>query len=458
MVMDALAAAAAAAAAAPLDFEKTAKVCFPFELLAHIVGYIGDDNAALRNLCLSSRALHAISYPLLFAVRDFRALGYAHLKPFLPYVRELRISWKPDMHRDRDAQVLARALEPHLSSEVTPRLQKLVIRGISADGMAYFNTLSKALHSFACLTSLLLNETHHRNMRDVQVLLTSLPRLAHLSLNALTWISAEYNECADSESAEFLDRPALKSLRVSPVYPSCMLPLLVWLARTPTARTLQTLEVPPAARIGPDVLSHFGQSVRHLSVPMRGLRPALFEKYTALESLDVFVGIDDFLTRQYARLPEVVEALSCRETLRNLTIHVPHDATVTVGGSSDVFSRMDDILFGPVNRMDDDATAGEETSPASSSFVMLREFKLVFQTAGAVKAQDREDVDWTQRLQMRRASERGKLSIRFERDETSVARPLVCWIICADFVSFCCSMAHAFACRPGAGPGFAMRL
>ncbi|OSC98262.1 hypothetical protein PYCCODRAFT_1427927 [Trametes coccinea BRFM310] len=432
MVMDAL----AAPAPPVVDFDKTVKILFPFELLAHIVGYIGDDNDALRNLCLSSRALHAISYPLLFALRDFRALQYAHLKPFLPYVRELRISWKPDMQRDRDAEVLARSLQPYLSSEATPRLQKLIIRGISADGMAYLNTLSPALNSFASLTSLLLNETYHRDMRDVQVLITSLPHLAHLSLNALTWISPDFNECPDSESTEFLDRPALRSLRVSPVYPSCMLPLLTWLARTPTACTLQTLEVPATARIGPDALSHFGQSVRHLSVPMRGLRPTLFEKYTSLESLDVYVGIDDFLTQQYARLPEVVEVLPCRGTLRNLTIHIPHEATVTVGGPSDVFGRLDDILFGPAKAVNDEATPGHEESPPFS-FAMLREFKIVFQTAGMAKMQDREDTDWCERLQMWRASELGKLAIAFERDET---------------------MAYAFACRPGVVPKNAIRL
>ncbi|KAJ8494777.1 hypothetical protein ONZ51_g2123 [Trametes cubensis] len=214
-----------------------AQVHVPIELLAHIVTYIGGDNATLRNLCLSSRALHAVSYPLLFSARDFRALGCNHLAPFLPCVHEIRISWKPDMHRNGDAGVLAKSLTPHLSAETTPRLQKLVIRGISADGMTYLNTLGDAFKSFTSLTALHLNETGHRNMRDVQVLISALPRLQHLFLNALTWISPEYNECPDGES-EFLERPALKSLRVSPVYPSCMIPLLVWLGRTPSARDL----------------------------------------------------------------------------------------------------------------------------------------------------------------------------------------------------------------------------
>lgn len=245
----------------------------PVELLAHITSYLGDDRTTLRSLCVSSHALHAVSYPILFSVRDFRALGTPYLKPFLVYLSELRIGWRPDMHGAKDASVLARFLAPYLSAEATPRLRKLTIRGIGADGMVYLNTLGDTLKDFSMLTTLHLNETYHRNMRDVQLLVNALPHLAHLHLNAITWANAEFNDCGDD--CEFLARPALKTLRVSPVYPNCMLPLLAWLAHTPTARTLRTLDVPFTARIGPDALSHFGPSVQHLSVPLRGLQRKL---------------------------------------------------------------------------------------------------------------------------------------------------------------------------------------
>ncbi|KAH9902738.1 hypothetical protein C8Q73DRAFT_671552 [Cubamyces lactineus] len=414
-----------------------AQVHVPIELLAHIVNYLGGDNATLRNLCLSSRAFHAVSYPLLFSARDFRALGCGYLAPFLPCVHEIRISWKPDMHRNGDAGVLARSLGPHLSAETTPRLQKLVIRGIGADGMAYLNTLVDAFKGFTSLTALHLNETGHRNMRDVQVLISALPRLQHLSLNALTWISPEHNKCPDGES-EFLERPALKSLRVSPVYPSCMVPLLVWLGRTPSARTLETLEVPPSARIGPDAVPHFGPSVRHLSVPIRGLRPSALAKYTCLESLELYVGVDDFMMRQCARLPDLLAALPRPGALRALTLYLPFETAFSLPGSLDVFERVDDVLFG--HRIQYDGSSGVPAPAAPSSgaagendelqgpFDALDEVKVVFQHTRALEERDRAEADWCQRLHMRKAGELGKMSVRFEWDA---------------------SMMHAFVRGPG---------
>ncbi|KAI0326955.1 hypothetical protein GY45DRAFT_1328311 [Cubamyces sp. BRFM 1775] len=401
------------------------KVHVPIELLAHIVTYLGGDNATLRNLCLSSRALHAVSFPLLFSARDFRALGCDYLAPFLPYVHELRVSWKPDMHRNGDAEVLAKSLGPHLSPEATPRLQKLVIRGISADGMAYLNTLGDAFKGFSSLTALHLNETGHRNMRDVQVLISALPRLEHLFLNALTWISPEYNECPDGESA-FLERPALKSLRVSPVYPSCMIPLLVWLGRTPSARTLQTLEVPSSARIGPDAVPHFGPSVHHLCTPIRGLRPTSLDKYTCLESLELHVGIDDFMMRQYARLPDILVALPNPAALRALTLYVPFEAVFSFPGALDVFARVDDILSSHRVQLDGSSavpTSGQpsigtpgQVGESKGGFDALDEVNIVLQHTRALEERDRAEADWCQRLNMPKTGELRKMSVRFEWD------------------------------------------
>ncbi|KAI0634921.1 hypothetical protein C8Q77DRAFT_1072292 [Trametes polyzona] len=390
----------------------------PVELLAHIVSFLGDDRIALRNVCLSTRALHAVSFRLLFGVRDFRALGAPYLEPFLRFLHELRISWKPDMHGGKDGQVFSRLLTPYLSSSAVPCLQKLTIRGISTDGMTFLNGLHDSFKAFDALTTLDLNETCHRNMRDVQILLCAFPRLAHLRLNAMTWTSPEFNECDDEP--ELFERPALKSLRVSPIYPACMLPLLRWLARTPSARTLSTLDVPIHARIGPDALPHFGPSVRQLSVPLRGLTPnESLTGYVTLASLTLYVRIDDLLMRSYERLPDIIETLPTPAALHELEIHIPYEAAVTLVGPLDALKRVDDILFGagprriPVDTKD----APRSTAHATSRFNVFTEVRVVLLSTTAPSEETRADAAWATRLHMPRAGALGRLSVRFGRDD-----------------------------------------
>ncbi|KAI0370962.1 hypothetical protein BV20DRAFT_943033 [Pilatotrama ljubarskyi] len=398
-------------------------VRLPFELLAHIVSYLDHDHAALRNLCLASHALHAVSYPLLFAARDFRTLDRPYLQPFLPFLSELRISWKRDMHPDREVQVLTKHLAPHLSPHRTPRLRALAIRGISSDGMAYLNTLGGALKAFTALTTLSLQCTYHRDLSSVQTLLCALPHLAHLYLDTVSWVSPgsyESDRCADpaSSAAEPLAGPALKSLRLSLVYPSCMLPLVAWLARTPTARSLQTLHVPAQARMGPDVLRHFGASVRGLCVPLRGLEPSSLKNYTSLASLTLYVGVD-VLTWQYGELPELLENLPCRASLQRLEIHVPYEAVTTLGSTLDVLARVDEVLFGkcPCGHNPSKTDSADPEPETRPGFPALAELRLVLLTSGDPDEQERADTEWGVRLHMRRADSVGRLVVRFGRGE-----------------------------------------
>ncbi|KAI0640503.1 hypothetical protein C8Q79DRAFT_880247, partial [Trametes meyenii] len=318
-------------------------VLLPVELFAHILAFLRDDRPTLRSLSLSTRTLHALAYPLLFTARDFRALSHTHLRPFLVHLGELRVFWRPDMYGDRDAHVLASSLAPHLSPKYIPRLHTLALRGIGTDGMAYLNTLAPALGAFSALTTLSLTSTYHRHMRDVQSLLspTTLPHLAHLHLHAVTWFMPDYNDCDHDDVHARTTGPALTSLRVSPVYPSCMRPLLTWLARTPTAHSLRALDIPPETRMGADVLHLFAssKSIRHLVAPLRGLQPETLAKYTHLETLALSVGMDDVLTRHDARLPDLLAAVAHNPHLRVIEVRLPYVAGSTYVGPSDALGR-----------------------------------------------------------------------------------------------------------------------
>ncbi|KAI0759388.1 hypothetical protein BD413DRAFT_487895 [Trametes elegans] len=375
----------------------------PVELLAHVLSFLRTDLDALRSVCLASHVLHAV----LFAVRDLRTVDRGYLKPFLP----LPISSRPDMHRDRDVHVLTRDLAPSLSPHITPRLHTLLVRGIGSSGMAYLSTLAALFKSFPSLTTLVLNETTHRDMHDVQLLISSLPHLAHLSLNALTWISPDYDDEPDNEP-DLFHRPALNSLRVSPVYPSCMLSLLSSLARTPTAHTLRTLDVPATAHIRSGALSPFGPSLRHLSVPLRTLRPTDLARYPALQSLTLFLGRDDCHSHHPSHLPDILAALphlshpDRAPVPLTVTIHLPSDPTCATDRALDMLARVDKALFG-------DASA-------------VPELTLVFLCARAFDNRDGSSdaplADWRARLRMPRAAALGRLAVRVERDERSVAR------------------------------------
>ncbi|KAI0672600.1 hypothetical protein C8Q78DRAFT_990981 [Trametes maxima] len=360
----------------------------PVELYAHIVSFLDDDRPALRALSLSSRTLHALSHPLLFATRDFRALAYAHLQPFLPHLDLLRLFWRPDMHGDRDAQVLASSLAPHLSPTSIPRLRALALRGISADGTAYLATLAPALTAFPALTSLSLTCTYHRHMRDVQTLLSrhTLPRLAHLHLHAVTWFVPDHNDdCADSDPDALAAGPALTSLRISPVYPSCMRPLLAWLARTPTALSLRALDIPPDSRMGPDALRLFASSMSTLAT------------YTDLESLALSVGMDDVLTRNDARLPDLLAAVAHSPRLRAIELRIPYAAGPAPDNerTHDILARVDRVLFG--------------RDPAGPT--ALAELRVVLQSLGD-GGHGPEVIlrTWSGRASLRRADACGRLS------------------------------------------------
>ncbi|KAI0827197.1 hypothetical protein BC628DRAFT_1435495 [Trametes gibbosa] len=400
-----------------------AVVHLPVELLSHIVSYLGDNRDTLRALCLSNHLLHAVSYPLLFAVRDFRGLGAPYLAPLLRYLCEIRISWKADMHGGRDAQVLSRFLAPYLSAEGTPRLQKLTIRGLSTDGMTYLNTLGDIFGTFGSLTSLHLNETYHRNMRDVQLFICALPHLTHLHVNAVTWTSPEFNTCDGEEDCDLFTRPALKHLRISPVYPSCMLPLIVWLARTPSARSLQTFDIPRQARVGPDALPQFGSSVRHVLVPLSGIQPGkTMQSYVSLSSLTLYVRVDDFLTRNYERLPDVIKALPSPAELRELEIHVPYEAVINFVGILGAFSRLDDLLFCPIDPTTTDSESRVEQGHSCTTprFDSLFELRVVLLSVSTPDPKEREGTDWATQLRMPRAAALGRLSVRFGHDERCV--------------------------------------
>ncbi|KAH9855592.1 hypothetical protein C2E23DRAFT_723862 [Lenzites betulinus] len=394
-------------------------VRLPLELLSHIVSYLGDDHDALRALCLSNQVLHAVSFPLLFSVRGFRRLGAPYLKPLLRHLSELRIAWKPDMHGGRDAEVLARFLAPYLSVEEIPRLQKVTIRGINVDGMSYLNTIGNTLKTLTSLTSLHLNETYHKNLRDVQLLIHALPHLTHLYMNAVTWTNPEFNTCG--EDCDLLGRPELKYLCVSPVYPSCTLPVLDWLARTPSARSLRTLDVPMQARIGPEALARFGPSVYHVLVPLSGLQPGKsMQNYVSLTKLTLYVRIDDVFTRNYERLPDLIAALPSPSKLRELEMHVPHEAAVKRARFLDPFSRLDDILFCHTDSATTElkpSVAMEPDSPCTprrfDAFVALR---VVLLTVRMPDPEEREATDWAVRLHMPRAATLGRLSVQFQQD------------------------------------------
>ncbi|KAI0640362.1 hypothetical protein C8Q79DRAFT_1015307 [Trametes meyenii] len=172
-------------------------VRLPIKLFTQILAFLRNDRPTLRSLSLSTRTLHALTYPLLFTVRDFRALSHTHLRPFLIHLSELRVFWRPDMYGDRDAHVFASYLAPHLSTKSIPRLHTLALHGIGTDGMAYLNTLAPTPSAFSALTTLSLTSTYHRHMHDVQSLLspTTLPHLAHLHLHAVTWFMPDHNDC-----------------------------------------------------------------------------------------------------------------------------------------------------------------------------------------------------------------------------------------------------------------------
>ncbi|KAI0350956.1 hypothetical protein OH77DRAFT_987023 [Trametes cingulata] len=363
------------------------------------------------------------------------------------------------MARDREVAILSQYLAPHLSPEKTPRLRALMVRGMSSEGTTFLNTLGDTLKGFASLTTLSLLCTCHRSMRDVQQLVCALPRLTHLYLDTVSWFSPAYDGCGDSSEGP-AEGPALKYLRVSAVYPACMLPFLAWLSRTPTARSLWSLEIPSEARMGPEVLKHFGASVRHLYVPLRGLQPgSSLNEYTSLTSLTLYVGIDD-LTWKYNELPELLETLPApsRASLSRLELHVPYQVVSNGGAVLDVLARVDAVVFGggsgvaerPSPKPEAECESGSEaetgtrtsasgspnpsdagpllevsslsTTRSKTNFPALTEVAFIILSPSTLSEQDRADAEWSARLQLGRADRLGRLDVRFGRHESLSAR------------------------------------
>ena len=243
----------------------------PYELLEHIVSYLHNDVRALTNLSLTCFALDTISKPLLFSVLDFRRLSRPELASCRRFVKELQISWQMDMFNAAEAEVLDSLLLPHLSTDVTPRLQSLVIRGIGARGTEFLSMKAEALACFSSLTSLTLSETHHPRFRDLQALICALPHLKTLHAHTVSW-SKDSGIEEEQTPESFLQRPKLETLHVSPTFPEKTLDLLRWLAGTPTQESLEVLNIPFAAHQAAALIPLFGPSVRSLVTPVRLLK------------------------------------------------------------------------------------------------------------------------------------------------------------------------------------------
>ncbi|OJT02552.1 hypothetical protein TRAPUB_6920 [Trametes pubescens] len=257
-------------------------------------------------------------------------------------------------------------------------------------------------------TILHLNETCHLSMRDVQLLVSALPHLAHLHLNAIPRTSAGSNDCGDDN--ELLAHPALKTLRVSPVYPNCML------SRKSTAHALRILDVPFTARIDPNALPNFGLFLHRLSFAAFHLTLVTMKDYTALTSLTLFVRINNILTRSYRRLPEVVATLPAaglRSSASSRSISrtrppLSSPSSVTRSHAST------NVLFGAspaeviAKLYTDDTTGGAR---ATERLYALAQLRVVLLTSNSLGEAERAEANWGVYLHMLHALHEGLLDM-----------------------------------------------
>lgn len=145
--------------------------------------------------------------------------------------------------------------------------------------------------------------------------------------------------------------------------------------------------------------------------------------YTALTSFTLFVRIDDILVRNYERLPEVIATLPAPALLRELEIHIPYEAATVTPGPLDCLEHVDDILFGAglaetVAKFNTDDTTG--AARETQRFDALAQLRVVLLTSGPLSETERTKTDWGARLHLPRAAARGRLEVRFGRDQRYV--------------------------------------
>ncbi|RPD60956.1 hypothetical protein L226DRAFT_570702 [Lentinus tigrinus ALCF2SS1-7] len=324
----------------------------PQELVCHVLQYLATDLEALLAASLTCHHLLPAAREHLFAVVSGEMLLQDYMKPYLEYVTEVR--FRP-VNRRTSSPVPIHEILWHLRPDVLPRLTAL-----SFLGLQFWNLIGmlpgsfKGLSKLTSVTELTLSGMSFLNLRHIQTFVCSLPNLSALNLHRITYADPSMARRFSVPLVEKLDiktRPRIRRLAFSPDGTTTATSQIAeWLARSPSADSLVSLLVPYSARSPQYVLSRFGPSVEHLSLPIRDVDKYAYdghlERYTSLHTLTIFM--DSYNMSQgswYILIPFLEHGIGTQH-LQKLTIDVRVEFVTALNAVIDwaALDRLKDVL------------------------------------------------------------------------------------------------------------------
>ena len=237
----------------------------PPELIHDMLQSLSRDVTTLRAIALTCRPLLLIAREILFAAVSYNALDENVMTQYLDCIVDLRLSHQCHIP-------ISEALH-RLQPQKLPRLKTITFLGLQFWSVAMPSSSFKALSRFTSVTELTLSGMSLLGLRHVQAFVCALPNLTALNLHRITYADpsmARRFSMPFVENSDLQIRPRLSRLAFSPDSTTrATSEIAEWLAKSPSAATLETIIVPFSTRAPYYVLSRFGPSVRHLAMPIR---------------------------------------------------------------------------------------------------------------------------------------------------------------------------------------------
>ncbi|KAI0752958.1 hypothetical protein C8Q80DRAFT_1097379 [Daedaleopsis nitida] len=326
----------------------------PSELVRLILENLYRDVQTLRAVSLTCNTLLPVAREFLFAVVGSDAVREECVRPYLHCIVELR--FRPVNSLVSSCRTPIHEILWQLDPQLFPRLTAITLLGLQFwDVVAMPPSAFRKLSQLPSVTELTLSGMSFLGLQHVQAFICALPQLETLKLHRITYgdpsLARRLAVPLMRQGVNLTLPPGLARLAFSPdMTTRATSEVAEWLGKSPTAATLETIIVPFSTRSPHYVVSRFGPSVRHLSMPVHGLDNMTdngqFHGYTNLRTLTVFMDSYNMSPGSWYMLVPFLERGPPSRMIQKLTIDVriefPTDLSAVVDWA--VLDRINDML------------------------------------------------------------------------------------------------------------------